>query len=287
MSASYEHIELGKDESFFIGVFQDNLEKSTWHYHSEYELSFITEGAGKRIVGDSMEEFGAGDLIFIGIRLPHVWIPEENKYGSKFSRSLESVYLQFGQEVFPEAQLQMPEMRNIRKALDLSQRGIKLNGDTLNNASRLMLELPYLSSFQRIIHFYRILDEIGKSETNSLLASKEYIIRKFKSNNERIFSIHEYLMSHLQERVNLTDIAEIVHMTPESLCRFFKTHMGQTIFEYLNRLKVEYACRLIANKELNIAEVGFDCGFNNISHFNKQFRRVMKQSPSEYRKRLG
>lgn len=287
MGASFEHIELKENESFFIGVFQDNLEKSTWHYHTKYELSFITEGTGKRIVGNSIEEFGPGDLIFIGMRLPHVWIPEENKYGSKYSRSLESVYLQFGEELFPDVLLNMPELHTIRKALDLARRGIQISGETLNKASELMLELPYLDGFRRIMCFYKILDEIGKSETNILLASEDYIVRKFESSNERIVKIHEYLMSHLQQKIKLSQLAEIVHMTPESLCRFFKSHMGITIIDYLNKIKVEYASSLLSNKELSISDVGFDCGFNNLSHFNKQFKRFMKITPSNYRMQLG
>ena len=92
MPAYFEKINVRDDESFFIGIFQDNLEKSTWHYHDTFEISFITEGAGKRIVADSIEEFQPGDLVFIGQNLPHVWIADKETQ-TPTNRTLEMVYL--------------------------------------------------------------------------------------------------------------------------------------------------------------------------------------------------
>lgn len=286
MSLTFKHIELREGESFFIGVFQDNMEKSTWHYHPKLELTFVTEGSGKRLVGDSIEEFGPGDLIFIGKNIPHVWIPQENKYGTTHSRSLESVYMQFGDELIPDSLLGLPEMKNVRRAVRLSQRGVRITGRTLNRASSYMLELPYMGSFERMMNFYRILDEIGNSRELIHLASEEYVSGKFRSTNERISRIHEYMMAHYQENISLARLAGLVHMAPESLCRFFKSQMGASIFDYLNKIKVDYACKLLINPDLNISEIGYDCGFNNISHFNKQFKKVMKMTPSEYRTSL-
>ncbi len=286
MSVSYEHISLNSNESFYIGVFQDNIEKAIWHYHHKLELSFVTEGKGKRIVGDSIEDFYPGDLILIGAKIPHVWIAEKNEFGSETARSLESVYLQFGQDILPKEILKLPELVHVKKALELSERGVHITGDTLNEVSRLMLELPYIDNFTRMIYFYQIMNAIGKSSTNILLASAEYVARKFTSPNERITKVHEYLMSNFHEEVNLEEIAQLVHMAPGSLCRFFKTEMGMTIFDYLNKIKVDYACSLLLNRELSIADIAYDCGFNNLSHFNKQFKKNINITPSQYRKQF-
>ena len=286
MPASFEQISLNPNESFYIGVFQDNLEKGTWHYHHKLELSFVTEGKGKRIVGDSIEDFGPGDMIFIGAKLPHVWIAEQNIFGLENARSLESVYLQFGQDILPEEILKLPELIHVKKALKLSERGVHITGDTLNEVSRLMLELPYEDNFTRMIYFYQIMNAIGRSSSNILLASENYVNRRFKSTNVRITKIHEYLMSNFHEDVNLEQIARLVHMVSGSLCRFFKAETGMTIFDYLNKIKVDYACSLLLNKDLSIAEIALDCGFNNLSHFNKQFKKIMDITPSLYRKQF-
>ena len=285
MTAFFEKIIEKKDESFYIGIFQDNLEKNTWHYHNNFELSFITEGSGKRIVGDSMEEFQLGDLAFIGPNLPHVWIADkEAQMPSK--RTLEMVFLQFKLNVLSDQLLSLPEFSNVKRALDFSERGIQIIGDTLNEVSEIMLQLPYLKSFERMLHFFILMDIIGKSETNVQLASKEYLKIRFTTGNKRIAVIHEFLMNNYREEVNLKRLAGLVNMAEGSLCRFFKMNMGITIFEYLNQIKIEFACKLLMDYDLSIMEVCLDSGFNNLSHFNKQFKKTNEVTPSEYRKRF-
>ena len=285
MPALFEKIAAKADESFSIGVFQDNLEKSTWHYHNNYEISFITEGSGKRIVADSIEEFQPGDLAFIGAKLPHVWLAEK-EVKTFTARSLEMVFLQFNSNVLSPQLLILPEFINLKKALDMSERGIQIIGSTLNEVSEIMLKLPYLKSFDRMLHFFLLMDIIGKSETNKPLASKDYLAKRFTTGNKRISTIHEYLMNNYREDIDLSKLAALVSMAEGSLCRFFKMNMGITLFEYLNQIKTEFACKLLMNKDLNILEICLDSGFNNISHFNKQFKKITGVPPSEYRKRF-
>jgi len=285
MTALFEKKIEKEDESFFIGIFQDNLEKSSWHYHNNFEISFITEGSGKRIVGDSIEEFQPGDLAFIGPNLPHVWIAnKETRMLSK--RTLEMVFLQFNLNVLSDQLLRLPEFSNVKRALDLSERGIQIIGDTLNQVSEVMLQLPYLKSFERMLHFFMLMDIIGKSKTNIQLASKKYLKIRFTTGNKRIAAVHEYLMNNYREEVNLKKLAELVHMAEGSLCRFFKMNQSITIFEYLNKIKTDFACKLLMDPDLSVMDVCFDSGFNNISHFNKQFKKVTGVPPSEYRKRF-
>ena len=285
MSALLEKIIVKDDESFFIGIFQDNLEKSTWHYHNNFEVSFITEGSGKRIVADSIEEFQPGDLAFIGRNLPHVWIADKEAKTTS-NRTLEMVFLQFTPNVLPPQLLILPEFIHVNRALDLSERGIQIIGHTLNEVSEIMLQLPYLKGFDRMLNFFKMMDIIGKSKTNIQLASKEYLKLRFTTGNKRIEAIHEYLMNNYREEVDLKRLAMLVNMAEGSLCRFFKMNMGITVFEYLNQIKTEFACKLLMDEDLSITEVCLDSGFNNLSHFNKQFKKTTGVPPSEYRKRF-
>jgi len=284
MPALLEKILVKEDESFFIGIFQDNLEKSTWHYHDNFEISFITEGSGKRIVADSIEEFQPGDLVFMGRNLPHVWIADKETR-TPTTRTLEMVFLQFTSNVLSAQLLALPEFSHVKKALDLSERGIQIVGQTLNEVSEIMLQLPYLKGFDRMLHFFMMMDIIGGSETNIQLASKEYIKMRFTTGNKRIAAIHQYLMNNYREDVDLKRLAVLVSMAEGSLCRFFKMNMGMTIFEYLNQIKTEFACKLLMDYDLSILEVCLDSGFNNLSHFNKQFKKTTGVTPLEYRKR--
>lgn len=285
MSAKYEQIVLRDDESFFIGIFQDNLEKSTWHYHNNFEISFITEGMGKRIVADSIEEFQPGDLVFIGSNLPHVWVAErEHRLLSE--RALEMVFLQFSANIFFPQMLALPEFKNIRRALELSERGIQIVGQTLNEVSEIMLQLPYLKGFDRMNNFFRLMDIIGRSNSNISLASEEYMRKRFTTGNRRIAILHDYLMNHYREEIDLKKLADLVSMAEGSLCRFFKMNVGASIFEYLNRIKVDFACKLLMDPDIGIMDVCLDSGFNNVSHFNKQFRENTGVTPTEYRKQF-
>lgn len=284
MKELLEQIKLNPNESFYIGVFQDHIDQSKWHYHQEFELSFITEGSGSRIVGDSLEEFHPGDLIFIGPRIPHVWFSRAPVLNQHSGRTLESVYLLFNQEILPEGLTSLPEFEHVNRAIQLSERGIRITGDTLNQVSRIMLQLPYLNSMKRLMLFYEIMNIIGESKSFTFLASADYIKTRFESTNTRVKSIHEFLMLNYQEEINLEEIAGIVHMAPASACRFFKSSTGLTIFEYLNKIKIDYACKLLLNTDLNIVDISYDCGFNNLSHFNKQFRKFQGKTPTEFRR---
>ena len=285
MSASFEKIWVKDDESFIIGIFQDNKEKSTWHYHNNFEISFIIEGSGKRIVADSIEEFQPGDLVFIGRDLPHVWIVDKETQTPN-SRTLEMVYLQFTSDVLTPQLLMLPEFKYISKAMALSERGIQIVGQTLNEVSELMLQLPYLRNFDRMLYFFKLMDIIGRSETNIQLASKEYLKMRFTTGNKRIAIIHEYLMNNYREQIDLKRLAGLISMAEGSLCRFFRMNMGMTVFEYLNQLKIELACKLLMDNDLSIFEICLDSGFNNLSHFNKQFKKINGVPPSEYRNRF-
>jgi AraC-like DNA-binding protein len=285
MSARYEQIVLREDESFFIGIFQDNLEKSTWHYHNNYEISFITEGTGKRIVADTIEEFQPGDLVFIGSNLPHVWMAEK-EHRLLSDRTLEMVFLQFSANILFPQMLILPEFSNVKRALELSERGIQIVGQTLNEVSEIMLQLPYLKGFDRMNNFFRLMDIIGKSHSNISLASEDYMRKRFTTVNKRIAIIHDYLMNHYREDIDLSKLADLVSMAEGSLCRFFRANVGTSVFEYLNSIKVDFACKLLMDPDFTIMDVCLDSGFNNLSHFNKQFKKNTGVTPTEYRKRF-
>jgi AraC-like DNA-binding protein len=284
MKELLEQIKLNPEESFFIGIFQDHIDQSAWHYHQEFELSFITEGSGRRIVGDSVEAFYPGDLIFIGPRIPHVWYSDTPSMKQHSGRTLESVYLLFNNIILPEGLTKLPEFKNVNRAIQYSERGVRITGETLNQVSKIMLQLPYLNNIRRLMLFYEIMDMIGRSESFSFLASEDYVKTRFQTTNSRVKSIHEFLMKNYCEEVNLHQVAEVVHMAPASASRFFKSATGLTIFEYLNKIKIDLARQLLLNTEMSVVDISYDCGFNNLSHFNKQFKKFNGSTPSQFRR---
>lgn len=283
MTAFLEKINIKSDESFSIGIFQDNLEESHWHYHNNFEISFITEGNGKRIVADSIVDFSPGDLVILGPNIPHVWLADKDIM-TPTARKLEMVYLQFTSDIFFPQMTCLPEFTNIKRALNNSERGIQITGHTLYEVSELMLQLPYMKKFERFLHLLKILDIIGRSYSNIHLASESYMKGRFRPVNQRIEKVHDFLMTNYQNRINLSELANIVNMAEGSLCRMFRSTTGLSPFEYLNKIRIDFACKLLMDINLNISEISYDCGFLNISHFNKQFRKYTGLTPSLYRK---
>jgi AraC-like DNA-binding protein len=224
-------------------------------------------------------------MVFIGCNIPHVWIADKDTHATS-SRTLEMVFLQFTSDVLTQQMLSLPEFCNIKRAMDLSRRGIHIVGTILNDVSEIMLQLPYLKSFDRMLSFFRIMDIIGRSKTTIALASREYLKLRFHSSDRRLAIIHEYLMNNYMDDIQLGDIARMVNMAEGSLCRFFRLKMGMTLFEYLNKIKTDFACKLLMDPALSIMEVCFDSGFNNLSNFNKQFKKMTGLTPREYRKNI-
>jgi AraC-like DNA-binding protein len=284
MKELLEQIKLNPEESFYIGIFQDHIDQSAWHYHQEFELSFITEGTGRRIVGDSVEAFCPGDLIFIGPRIPHVWFSDTPSLKQHSGRTLESVYLLFNSRILPDGLTTLPEFKFVNKAIHYSERGIRITGETLNQVSKIMLQLPYLSNFKRLMLFYEIMDMIGRSDSFAFLASADYVKTRFQTSNFRVKSIHEFLMKNYREEITLEQIAEVVHMAPASASRFFKASTGLSLFEYLNKVKIDLARQLLLNTDMSVIDISYDSGFRNLSHFNKQFRKFNGTTPSHFRR---
>jgi AraC-like DNA-binding protein len=284
MKEFLEQIKLNPEQSFFIGVFQDHIDQSRWHYHQEFELSFITEGSGKRIVGDSVETFYPGDLIFIGPRIPHVWFSDTPSLKQHSGRTLESVYLLFNHQILPEEITRLPEFNFVNRAVQYSERGLRITGNTLNQVSRIMLQLPYLSNIKRLMLFYEIMDMIGRSDSFSFLASADYVKTRYHPANSRVKRIHEFMMNNYREEVTLKQISDLVHMAPASASRFFKSATGLSVFEYLNKIKIDLSRQLLLNTDMSVVDISYDSGFNNLSHFNKQFKKFNQVTPRQFRK---
>lgn len=236
-------------------------------------------------MADSIDEFQPGDLVFLGLNLPHVWISDKQQRFFS-NRSLEMVFLQFPANILCSHMLELPEFKSVSIALSISERGIQITGQTLNEVSELMLQMPYLRNFERMICFLKIMDKIGSSGSLKFLASEEYLKGRFSTGNKRISVIYDFLMKNYRQDVDLKEISSLVNMAEGSLCRFFKMNMGITIFECLNKIKVGYACKLLMDPDLSILDVCFDSGFNNLSHFNKQFKKTTRTTPTEFRKRF-
>ncbi len=246
----------------------------------------ITNGSGKRLVGDHGENFKEGDLVLLGGFLPHAWIPDDKYLLPNSIAYCESIYVQFKKDIFGSYFVDIPELKGVRKILLASERGLKITGKHKETIIQLLKEIPEHSPFDQLLKLLKILDLINLSGFQSL-ASEGYLKKSFFFKSNRILKVHEYIMENYQKEISVEVCSEMVNMTVSSFCRYFKKETGYTFTNYLNKVRIDFSKKLLANTDLPIKEIGFECGYNSVPYFNKQFKKIVHISPFTYRKSLN
>ena len=255
-----------------------------WHYHPEYELVLVVKSTGQRIVGDNIENFVDGDLVLIGPNLPHVYNNDSQYYEGKEELTAEAIVIHFTEESFGKGLFKLPEMTLIKQLFKKSQCGLKFKGKTRKVITSKMRNILASSGSSRIIELLSILEILSLSSEYQLLSSPGFILKNNSSGAERITKVHEYILRNFSKDISLEDVAGIANMAPNSFCRLFKSCTRKTFSTFLNEIRIGYACKLISEGKQNIAEICYSSGFNNLSNFNRQFKKITQKSPLQYKK---
>lgn len=276
MKAILENIpaKLGT-QSFYKARLKVSQFEFKWHYHPEYELTYILSGSGYRVVGNSQEPFTSGDLVLLGNHLPHTWWGK-NEDGSPS----EAIVIQFSFELM-EPFLKLNEGQDLKKLLEKSANGIQFKPDgMLIKKLDAICEMTALNS---IITLLSILQDLTATKTIILCPNydRHVVSKKFET---RINKVCRYIQNHYAEPIALQEVADLVFMTPSNFCKFFKKATNTTFSDYLNELRINAACHLLFNSEGNIGQIAQDCGFESLSYFNRVFLKKKLVKPSLFRK---
>lgn len=254
-------------------VFYDKL-----HQHEEIQISFIVEGEGTLIVGDSVNYYSKGNILIIGSYLPHVF-----KSDTTTSTNSHMLSLFFTKNSFGNGFFELEEMTELQKFFKRCKHGFKLTS-RLRQMKNLFLQLEHASKLERFIILLQLQKTASKANYKSL---SSFIYDKKYSDNEghRMRNVFEYTMNNFGKEISLDTIAEIANMTKNAFCKYFKKRTNKTYIQFLNELRIEHACKLLLlNKDLSIIQIAESSGFNNMSNFNRQFKSVKKINPSEFKK---
>lgn len=262
-------------------VYQEDHEfvfYNKFHQHEEIQVSYIAEGEGTLIVGDTINHYSKGDVLVIGSNLPHV-------FKSEVIENVKSLMLTlfFNKDAFGKLFFDLEEMRELKSFFNRSENGFK----AISHKQKLQyyfFKLKESSKFECFIILLKILDILSKSRYKPL---SSFIYKKEYSDIEgkRMRDVMEYTMDNYQKTICLEDIAKISAMTKNAFCKYFKKRTNKTYFQFLSELRIAYTCKLLlATNDDSIAEIAYKSGFNNISNFNRQFKSVMEIVPSEYKK---
>lgn len=252
-----------------------------WHYHPEYELHLIQNTAGKMFVGDYIGNFQPGALVLTGPNLPHNWVSDLN--GAERSKDRDML-IQFSDGMVRDMMRVCPELQEIEPLLDDARWGIEFHGATAEVGARMLRAIGKAGPTRRMLLFLELLDELNRAADRKILSSRDYAPTLDHAVSETIDKAINFLIDNLIDDIHLTDVARYCGMSDSAFSRFFKKNTGHGFVRYVNRMRVNRACTLLAQTDSPVTEVCFETGFNNLSNFNRQFLSYCGMTPSEYRR---
>ena len=278
MKLEYELIKPDDGSCFRLIHTKTMAESFPWsyHYHPEFEIVCVMNGSGTRHVGHHMSTYSDGDLVLIGSNLPHAG------FGLHTQGYHEEIVIQAKESVVTESMKLMPELKEIQQLLKKAEHGICFTGTTKEVLRKEVKKLPRLQPFERMILFWQLLKKMSVSSEFILLNPRQTIETGLHKHQKRLQEIFAYVEHHYHEDVDMKKVAGIAHLSIPSFCNYFKKIMHCTFTDFLNKYRIQKASMLL-QQDKTVTEVCYECGFNNVSYFNKVFKDITHQTPSAFR----
>ncbi|MEM6522363.1 MAG: AraC family transcriptional regulator [Bacteroidota bacterium] len=279
MKPLFEKIEKNFGSSFTVRKYQelDICTKPFWHIHPEYELVYIKNGHGKRHVGDSITTYTEGDLILLAPNVPHACF-SNHIHPNNFE-----VVIQFEKDFAGKGFWNMPEMTGIKQLLNRAIQGISFGKNVRSKLENDIILLSSEQGFARFTLLIQILHELSMTENFELLRANMSSLLVKSHDYSRINRVYDFIEANFQQALSPEEVADHIHMTLPAFCRFFKRTTEKTFTTFLNEFRVSHACQLIIEGSYTMSEISELCGFQSASYFNKQFKKIVDSTPSEYR----
>ncbi len=252
------------------------------HQHSETQIMYIEKGEGTLIAGDYVGRFTSGDIFLIGGGQPHVFRNDEKYYRLKGKKKVQTTSLYFDEKYAGESFWLLDELREVKKFLSHAQAGIRIEGNTKSKVTAIIHELKSSSRINKLILFLQLLNEITSSDdlvslSVATIPSKPHIAEEKRMNDVLHFTFRQ---SH--RKIKIGEVAAVANLSAEAFCRYFKLRTRKTYTNFLNEVRISNACKMLIEGNLNIQSICYDVGFQNLSHFNRTFKRVTGQTPKGY-----
>jgi len=256
------------------------------HKHDDYQLRLITKGEGICMIGEYVVEFKKGDILFVGRNVPHCSSLYEQPNGE--CNQTESTVMQFHPDLFPAKIHELPDYAHISNLFNKSQNGIKFVGLSLASKIQQMLEaIEATEGIGKINILFGMLEMLGRSKHGNLISEKQFDAKNmFCENYESLQKVYDYLYRNMKKEITLEEISQYVNLNPTALCRSFKSKTRMTIFQFLNKIRIENVCKLLLYSDLTISQIAYESGFNSMAYFNRRFRESINMSPSDYRNKV-
>lgn len=275
---------ISKTTNQSIGVQHDILPYfyDRLHYHPEWQITLILKTEGMLYAGDGMCRFQPGDIFCIGSNLPHLF-RNDSKYYQEEEENAEAISVFFDQESLGLGFFEVPELRTAKALLRESNKGIcfpahTFQGDLLPLFERMKKQngIPLLQDF------LSLLNQLCISDAGQTLSSMAYDQSQAEAAGKRLDKVLQFIFQNYEQKITVQEAARISNLSVPAFCRSFKLHTRKTFIAYVNEVRVNAACQLLMDQQYTIAQIAYKVGFNNLSNFNRQFKKAKGMSPSSF-----
>jgi AraC-like DNA-binding protein len=279
MKPLLEKINRGFGNSFTVRSFIHSPQKKDpqWHFHPEYEIVYISNGRGKRHIANHISYYTEGDLIFLGPNLPHFGFTEKMDEGDI------EIVVQMEEGFLGNTFFLLPEMTSILQLFERAKKGIIFKGEIRKKVGTLLVSLLEEDSFGKLMGLLHALQMMATTEEYEVLQVQGFSLEVNAQHLSRMETIYRYVDQNIGNDLQLEIAARKVNLSVPAFCRYFKKLTGKTFSHFVNEVRIAQAASMLKEEHLSIAEVSFSCGFNNLSYFNKQFKKITGFNPSAYR----
>ncbi|MDD2327355.1 MAG: AraC family transcriptional regulator [bacterium] len=253
------------------------------HFHDEFEVVYILKSTGTRFVGNSIQPYTDGDLVLLGSSLPHMYRSDPQYYENRPDLRVHAITIQFSKNFFNYGVTQYPELFNIKNLLIKAKQGVYFHKNANQRIRKKITRALHLNGLPLLMECVQILSMMSSSQDYTLLNNEDSETEsEYIEADTRLIRVLSFMKREYTRPISLKEVAAVAGMNQSSFCRFFLAKTGKTCINYINSLRIAYACKLLQEGKFSISEICYESGFNNISNFNRQFRKATRHSPSEY-----
>lgn len=278
MKAFYEKIIPEELSSFKAYTYEKREFDAPWHYHPEYELTYIVSSHGVRYTGNHFENFTPDDLVLLGPNVPHCW-----KNTGVQTQNASAIVFHWDHNLLGTGWTEKREFGRIRRLLQSSDQGLKFDRQVALGIKDKLQRLVTMQPFEKLVLLLETLHELSLTSQTHPLCERGFQQQLDMVDHERINSIYHFVRTKYGEKITLNDISNEVHMGRESFSRFFSKIMNKPFFSFLNEYRINVACKLLIESNQPVKEICYTCGFESLPFFHRQFRKYKGNSPHQYR----
>jgi len=278
MKVKLEAIKPDEHSSFKILLTPNLNDLFYWHFHPEYEIVYVEAETGIRHIGDHISKYEGSDLALIGPNIPHL----NFDYGVR--TIVDTVVVQMKEHFLGQAFFTLPEIASINDLFERAKTGLVFFGETKKLAGEKLKTLTSLSHFNQLITLLQVFYLLAESKETIALNTRPIANVSVLKEQQRLQRIYHFIEAHYQQHIDVNTVAKISNLTTAAFCRYFKKSTHLTFTDFLNQYRINQAKKLLM-QDKNVSDACYETGFENLSHFNKTFKKFTGENPSTFRKK--